>query len=142
LAVCRELIAIFMVLLVGSAASFAADAKGWYDNCCDMTEFHFTRFPEQAGKDNGEDDLRVTLFRGRLPLVEVPDTWWGTMGKVTGRKCDHGGNCEEAIKADLQVLRVTKSHIWGIYVVDFNNRHLEGRFNVKYRQRRPVCICE
>ena len=140
MAVCREFIAVAMVLLIGSATSFAADAKGWYDSCCDITEFHFTRFPGRAGQS--EEELRVSLFRGRLPLVEVPNTWWGTIGKVTGRTCDHGGNCEEAIKADLQVLWVTKNRVSGRYVVDFNKRHLEGQFNVKYRQRRPVCICE
>ena len=103
-----------------------------------MTEFHFTRFPGSAA---GEE-LQVRLVRGRLPLVEVPDTWWGTIGKVTGRRCDHAGNCAEAIKADLQVLKVTKKYVSGKYVADFNGRNLEGQFSVKYRQKRPLCICE
>jgi hypothetical protein len=133
-----KFIAVAVVLLGCSATSFAVDAKGWYDNCCDTTEFHFTRFPERAGAE----ELRLTLSRGGLPLVEVPDTWWGTVGRVSGRRCDHSGNCEDAIKADLQVLRVTKSYVSGKYVADFNGRHLEGQFTVKYRRRHPVCICE
>jgi hypothetical protein len=127
-----------MILLASSATILAADTKGWYDICCDSTEFHFTQFPGYAA---GEE-LRVRISTHNLPLGEVLNTWWGTHWTVTGRRCDHAGNCKDATKADIQVQRVTKRHVWGRYVADFNGQHLEGQFTVKYRQRRPLCICE
>ncbi len=137
--VCRKVIAVAVVLLAGSAIMLAADAKGWYDVCCDATEFHFSQLPENAaGKE-----LRVRLSTGtRLPLDAMPDEWLGAHWKVTGRRCDSAGNCEEAIKADFKMERVTKRHVSGRYLADFNGQHLEGQFTVKYRQRHPLCICE
>lgn len=78
----------------------------------------------------------------RLHLELMPDEWLGSSFKVTGQRCDPAGNCEEAIKADLRVHKVTRTHISGRYTADFNGQHLEDEFTVKYRQRRPLCICE
>jgi hypothetical protein len=145
--------AVAVILLISSANMSAADAKGWYQYCCSSREFHFTRF---SGRAKGEE-LRVRLEVGGMgagfPLDSLPDTWWGQTGSgsVTGWRCNSAGKCEEAVKADIQVHKVTRRHVlWkyfpehaaGKYVIDLNSRHLEGEFAVKERRRRPPCICE
>lgn len=124
---------------MSSSTVLAVDAKGWYDDCCDLTEFHFTQF---QGRAAGEE-LRVRLSMGRrLPLEGMLNEWLGAHWTVNGRRCDHAGNCVEAAKADLQLQKVTNRHIFGRYVADFNGQHLEGQFAVKYRRKVPPCICE
>ncbi len=130
--------AVAVVLLVGSVTVLASDAKGWYDACCDSREFHFTEFPEHGAGD----ELRVQISTGRLPLEVMPDEWLGSEFKVTGRRCDRAGKCEEATRADLRIQRVTERHISGRYLADFKGQHLEGKFTVKYWPRHPRCICE
>ncbi len=77
-----------------------------------------------------------------VPLAGLVGDWLGTHWQVIGRQCDRTGNCEEAIKSDLQLQKVIKKHVLGKYVADFKGQHLDGQFDVKYRRRRPIPICE
>ena len=130
-----ELAALVVILTVSAMPAFAGDAQGWYDYCCSTTDFHFTEFPGQTSGD----ELRLELDRGPLPLVADPEIWWG---HVKGKRCAQSGKCEEATKADIQIIRATKRRLFGKYIADFNGQHFEGQFSVKYRKRHPLCICE
>lgn len=116
------------------ALAYAADAKGWSDSCCEVTNFHFTDFP---GRASGEE-LRLRLQTGFPLLLEtMPHAWWG---HVEGQRCTRDGKCEE-IKADLQVQKVSKKHVSGKYVADFDGQHLAGQFSVKRHHKGPPCHC-
>jgi hypothetical protein len=114
---------------------FGADAKGWCQICCDTADFHFTKFsPNPASQE-----LRLRLETGNLRLVPAPGLWWG---HVKGQLCARDGKCEEAVKADIQVEKMTSRRVWGKYVVDFENQHFEGDFSARFHTHVPVCICE
>jgi hypothetical protein len=128
-----------VILLALSASTFAHDAKGWYDGCCQTTDFHFTHFAASAAGR----ELRLRLVTN-LPISPEPDLWWGKdrLGSVTAQRCDKTGQCDQATKADIQLLKFSSRHALGKYWADFSGEHIEGRFSVKYRKRVPLCVCE
>jgi hypothetical protein len=140
MAIYRKFAFVAAVLIVSSATLLAADTKGWYDEGCTLMEFHFTRFPGQTA---GEE-LRVQMPTGvyQVRPERLLGDWLGITRSVKGRRCDHSGNCEEAIKADIQAQRVAKRRISGRYMADFKGQHLEGQFTAKYRKISPAPLCE
>ncbi|MFY9676945.1 MAG: hypothetical protein WB817_09190 [Terriglobales bacterium] len=128
-----------LILLALSAPAFADDTKGWYDGCCQMMDFHFTHFAASAA--GGE--LRLQL-KTSLPISPQPDIWWGKdrVGSVTAQRCNKAGQCNEATRADIQLLKFSRRRAWGKYWADFSGEHIEGEFSVKYRKRVPLCTCE
>ncbi len=131
-------VAFFIVFPAAAVPALAGEAKGWYDGCCEQTDFHFTSVPGAIA----DGELRMRVRIPRLPLVPTPDVWLSKLGEVKGQWCVSLDSCEDVTMADIQVQRSSKKRLWGKYVVDFNGHHLEGRFSVRFRKRVPECICE
>lgn len=133
---------VMMVILVTALPSVAVDTKGWYRSYCDGAEIHLTNFPGHSSGEEFQLSLR-TSFPGPSPEAHWThsDLWMGEVSKVTGRRCNRAGKCDDATHADFQVTTQAKRHISGRYRIDFNAQHLEGEFSVHYRKG-PIHICE
>jgi hypothetical protein len=127
---------VFLTLFAASPLAFAADAKGWYDPCCDGATLYLTALPgQQPGR---EFIVRVpTHGLGFNDYLAGPD-WW----TATAQNCSETGECVEATKASLQFQKMGGKHVSGTYQIDFEGQHFEGQYRVKYRHKGKPCICE
>jgi hypothetical protein len=129
-------LALVFLIVASSRLALAADAKGWYDPCCDLTTFHLIAVPGQP--PNREFILRIAT--GMLHFNDYlagPD-WW----TATGQNCSKAGDCAEVTKARLQFQEMGKKRVSGRYEIDFEGHHFEGEYKVKYRHKGKPCICE
>jgi hypothetical protein len=132
----------FLIALIVQAipsASFAADAKGWVEEDCMGSIFHFTKI--DGTSISQEINLRLNCG-SRIPLelcITEPGPW-----VVQAKRCSADGKCEEATQAKVWLNKGNGKirRISGRYSVDFRGQHLEGQFTVKCRKHKKPYICE
>jgi hypothetical protein len=132
----------FLIALIVQAipsASFAADAKGWVEEDCMGSIFHFTKIDGTSISQ----EINLRLYCGsRIPLelcITEPGPW-----VVQAKRCSADGKCEEATQAKVWLNKGNGKirRISGRYSVDFRGQHLEGQFTVKCRKHKKPYICE
>ena len=118
-------------VLLSVSVTFAEDAKGWYEGCCDIAVLHFTSYP---GQTSGK---ALQIRHGGMPTHLLAGEGWY---RVQGKLCDLAGKCEQASKAEIRVERATHKRVTGLYAVDVGGLHLTAHFSLKHKGTR--CICE
>jgi len=127
-----------LLFLLHDTTSVASDkvTHGWFEPHCDGASFYLSKVEGLSVKQ-----MLILNLRQHLPWWDYqPDETWKD---VYAEQCSPDQKCKEAAHARLWLDNVGANHkrISGKYEVDFQGKHLEGKFLLKYRKSKPLWVC-
>ena len=134
-------IAICLMVLLSSALSWSADAKGyWREGCSPITTFYLT---QSRNSEREEIAFQIELPYRVEWLPFLPDWKSRRSWKVNAKRCTSPDKCEDATKASFQFQEIKGTHATGSYQLEFSmGDKAEGTFVAKFRPWKPRPICE